>query len=187
MKKLLHILIFCSIATATLGQIGGEYTYQFLGLNPSARSSALTASGIAINDADINLISDNPALLDSNLHNNFAINYSNYIADINYGMVSYAYHHKIGTFAATINYFDYGDFTEADIAGTKLGTFTASDFAFSLSYARPIHQNWSVGTSLKFIYSDYFQYFSSGIALDAGIRYKSNDNNSGLALVIKKS
>jgi hypothetical protein len=168
-----------------MAQVGGESTFQFLTLNQSARTSALAGSSIAINDIDINLINSNPALLDSNLHQHIAINYTNYIADINYGMVNYAYHHKLGTFAASINYFNYGDFTEADETGSKLGEFSASDYAFNLSYAHPLYKNFQWGINLKFLYSDYFQYSSSGLALDGGIAYKSKDKNTGFALVFK--
>lgn len=186
MKRIHLIILFIGILFSSQAQIGGEATYQFLGLPNSARSSALANTSIGVWDNDLSLSISNPSLLDSTMSQHMALNYANYIADINYGSATYAHHFdKLGTFAFAINYFNYGDFKEADVTGAILGEFTASDYAFNLIYAKALLPNLQMGVNLKFLYSDYYQYFSSGIALDAGLTYHNDDKKRSLALVVK--
>lgn len=186
MKRIHIIILFFGIIFSSHAQIGGEATYQFLGLHNSARSSALANTSIGVWDSDLSLSISNPSLLDSSMTQHMSLNYANYIADINYGSAAYAHHFdKIGTFAFAINYFNYGDFKEADATGAILGEFTAADYAFNLIYARALLPNLQMGVNLKFLYSDYYQYFSSGIALDAGLTYHNDDKKRSLALVVK--
>ncbi len=181
------VLLICLFSAPFLwGQIGGEATYQFLSIPSTARSTSLANSGIAIWDNDLNLCQYNPSLLDSNLDQSFSLNYADYMADVNFGTVSFAKHiQNVGTFSAGIQYFNYGKFTEADVLGIKTGNFTSADYAISVSYARPIHQQIQAGASLKFLYSDYYTNTSSGVAIDGGITYRSKDNNTNVALVFQ--
>ena len=56
-------------------QIGGRYTYEFLGNPQSARLSALGGSLITIQDDDISLAASNPALLNDKSHNQITFNH----------------------------------------------------------------------------------------------------------------
>jgi len=167
-------------------QIGGESTYQFLTLPSSARVAALSNSSVGLWEQDLNLILSNPSLLDSSMHHHLSLNYADYIADINYGMFAYAYEFKnIGTFAVAINYMHYGTFKEADVVGEILGNFYASDYAFNLFYSKALFPNLQVGANLKFLYSDYYQFVSSGVALDAGITYHNDDKKQSFSMLMK--
>ena len=186
MKTKYIILIALLYSIHLHAQIGGESTYQFMSLPNSARSSSLSNSSIGLWENDLNLAIDNPSLLDSNTSNHLALNYADYILDINYGMVAYAYHiQNKGTFAMAINYMHYGDFEEADATGERIGKFTASDYAINLLYSKALYPNLQVGANLKFLYSNYYQYSSTGIAIDAGITYHNDDKKNSLAFVIK--
>ncbi len=186
MKPYLFLFVIINFISTLSAQVGGESTYQFLSLPSSARVSSLSNSSIAVWDQDINLILSNPSLLDSSMHRNLALNYADYIADINYGMVAYAHYIKdIGTFALAVNYMHYGTFQEADITGDILGNFTASDYAFNMFYSKAVFHNLQIGGNLKFLYSNYYQYYSSGLAIDAGITYHNDKKNQALSFVIK--
>jgi len=181
-------LIFTLLLTAInlQAQIGGESTYQFMSLPNSARSSSLSNSSIGLWDNDLNLSIDNPSLLDSNSHQQLALNYADYIADINYGMVAYAHHvDNVGTFAVALNYMHYGTFNEADATGKKYGTFSASDYAFNILYSKSLYPNLQIGANLKILYSNYYQYSSAGIALDAGVTYHIDKKQMAWSFVIK--
>ncbi len=185
-RKNIVLLIALLTAQFSWAQIGGESTYGFLSIPATARSTSLANSGIAIWDSDINLSQYNPSLLDSTLDGSFSLNYADYISDVNFGTVSFAKHYQgIGTFSAGIQYFNYGKFTEADISGVKTGTFTSSDYALNLSYARPLNKRIQAGVQLKILYSDYHIHSSAGIALDGGLTYRSEDGQTGLALVFQ--
>lgn len=184
MKKYVFIFFAFYYISNLSAQIGGESTYQFLTLPSSARVSSLSNSSLGLWDNDLNLTFSNPSLLDSTMQSHLALNYADYISDINYGMVAYAHHfNKIGTFAFGINYMHYGDFIESDATGEIIGDFTASDYAFNLVYAKALFPNLQMGVNLKFLYSNYYQYYSSGIALDAGLTYHNDKKRNSLALV----
>ncbi|MBS1635273.1 MAG: type IX secretion system protein PorQ [Bacteroidetes bacterium] len=174
MRKL---ALYISIFTAALGmaQIGGTKTFRFLDLPIPARANALGGNGtMAIWDDDINLSYSNPALLNHNCNNQFAFNYVNYVADLNYGNFAYAHHFKkVGTFAAGIQYFNYGKFDGRDEYDEQTGKFNAADYSLNLSLSRPISKDscFSVGITAKTIYSHYDQYYSFGSAFDFGITY----------------
>ena len=58
------------------------------------------------------------------LYDMLVVNYVNYLADINYGYVSYARSYdSIGNFAVGMHYINYGNFLEA----TKEGDLTGNE------------------------------------------------------------
>lgn len=183
-------LIFIAILLISNGlsaQIGGESTYRFLSLTHSARVGALGGNQVAINDSsDLSLPYHNPALLNRNMSNQLLFSYTNYITDINYGYVSYAFRGPAsGTAAFGVHYIDYGNFPEADEDGNLTGNFfKAGEYAFHLSWARPYKQ-WSFGATLKPVYSVFESYQSWGVAGDAGISWLSKNKLTSLGLVAR--
>lgn len=177
------ILIRCC---GSFAQVGGTNTYNFLKLPLSARVAALGGNLICVKDGDINLASDNPSLLDSSMDNKLASNYVNYFTDVNYANVLYAKHYKkTGTFSAGFNYINYGQFTQADDNGTVTGEFKAGDYAFNMGYGRALDSSFSVGGTLKTIYSAYSTYSSAGSALDLAATYYKQKKRLTVAAVIK--
>jgi hypothetical protein len=105
MKLSIIALIFSLFSLYSLAQTGGDNTYEFLNLPAGSRIAALGGNNVSHYDNDVNFVLNNPALLRGEMHNRMAINYINYLADINFGYVSYAYNLKdIGTFAGGIQY-----------------------------------------------------------------------------------
>lgn len=169
-------------------QFGGDATYDFLNLTSSARVNALGGTQVGIIDsAELSLCFFNPANLMPAAHNHLSLNYINYISDINMGYVSYARKvDRIGTFAAGIQYVNYGKFEEALENGTLTGsTFTAADYALNLVYSRNVWKNFTVGINLKPIYSAYETYNSFGIAADLGVSYIDSVGLFSAGLVFK--
>jgi len=178
---LLLMFPFLSIA-----QIGGNNTFEFLNLTTPARVIALGGSVISIKDNDLNIAIQNPSLLDTSMHNNLSISYVDYFTDVQYGYAAYSRSYKnIGSFSAGMQFVDYGKFTAAEINGVITGQFTAAEYALNLSYARPIDSLFSVGATLKTIYSTLEEYQSIGNAIDIGSVYSSKKHMLSAALVIK--
>jgi hypothetical protein len=75
------------------------------------------------------------------------------------------------TFAAGVNYFDYGNITQTDPAGNILGEFHPADYVAQVSASRQYEKKWFYGATLKFIHSGYGIYHSSGAAMDIGVNY----------------
>mgnify|MGYP003707368573 CR=1 FL=1 len=162
---LLLLILFSLSSTAQLGGNGG---FQFLNLNPSARLMGLGRHNISLYDKDVSNVIANPAFLDSTMSGDLSINYQNYVADINYGLTTYAHHFdKIGTFAASMLFANYGRIIRADEIGNQLGNVPVNDYALIVSYGRSLDSLFSFGTNAKIFYSTYDAYNASGIALDA--------------------
>ena len=76
---------------------------------------------------------------------------------------------KPNYFAVGIHYLDYGHMRYADTEGNLIGgTFTAKDILVDVMYARQLGQQFSVGVTLKPIYSIYESYHSFALGADVG-------------------
>ena len=177
--------LFIVFLSSGFAQVGGQKTYTFLNLPTSARAAALGGDFISVRDGDVNLVTDNPALLDSTLDKHGALTYINYISDVNFGYVNYVKHYSgIGTFSGGLQYINYGKFTRADAAGNKQGTFRAGEYAMDVSMSRPIDSLFTVGGTFKLIYSSLADYNSFGFAFDFGAHYISRKKLFSAGLVI---
>ncbi|MGE0076782.1 MAG: type IX secretion system protein PorQ [Bacteroidales bacterium] len=187
LKKYIPLIFTLLLSTQTLfAQVSGEGTYQFLSLPTSARATALGGKLATLDESDLSTIFQNPSLLDSSMHNNLTLSYVKYYAGIQYGTFAYARVYKnIGTFAIGGQRIGYGSFTRADETGTTLGTFTASEMAISLSYSRTIDTCFSVGISIKPVYSHLEKYTSWGIAADIAGNYRSKNGLFSAGITFK--
>ncbi|PLX09150.1 MAG: hypothetical protein C0596_04965 [Marinilabiliales bacterium] len=186
MKRLTSILIILTFGFAAFAQTGGDNTYEFLTLPNGSRIAALGGNNVSHYDNDINFVLNNPGLLRSEMDNKIAINYINYLTDINFGYVSYVRDiENVGTFVAGLQYINYGTFIQADETGQILGDFVPSEYSFNICYAKPINEKFHYGLNLKTIYSSFYSYFSSGLALDAGLSYVDTANLFSAGLVVK--
>lgn len=162
--------------TVLFGQIGGFGTYKLLYSINSARIAGLGGNFLAVKDDDITLALPNPSLISPELNNNLALTFSNF-AGMGYGYVMYSRtFNKVGSFAGTLQFINYGQFTRADEAGVTSGNFTANDFALTIGWGRQLSPHFSIGANAKVIYSAYDTYRSLGIAVDAAGTYTSRDN-----------
>ena len=79
---------------------------------------------------------------------------------------------SVGTVALGIIYLDYGqmDVTTMDYPGGTGEKFSASDYAFSLSYARRLTTWFGFGATAKYVGSNIQHMSASAIAMDMGVR-----------------
>ena len=149
---LVTVSLFCFSIFNFYGQ--NETVYKFLNLPNSAEVAALGGTNISLQNKDVNLIYQNPALLSGSVNKNIGINYTNYIGNIGYGSLVYAQDiDSVSHWAASLNYLSYGSFdgyTEYEIS---TGTFSAGDASLNLTYSRRLAKNIMAGISLKPIYS----------------------------------
>jgi len=181
-----YILLFLLVFVVSNAQIGGTYTYSFLEITNSARLAALGGKNISIRTDDLNLVYDNPAMLDTAMSKQLVLNYLNYFAGINYGYVAYAnYFEKAGMFAGGLNYINYGKFIQADETGKITGEFSAFELAMNIFWSKVlIDSTLSAGVNLKPVYSQMETYNSFGLAVDAGVNYV-NTKGLSASLVIR--
>ncbi len=172
MRIVILVLIFI-ISNASFGQVGGERIFNFLNVSTSARQAALGGEVLTLYD-DVNQPLWNPSTVNKQMDNKIAVNYVDFLADINYGSLTFAHliNRRFGTLHAGITYVNYGKFITADENGIETGTFQASNISFSVGYAYRIPKsNYYVGTNLKLITAAIENYTSHGAALDMGLTY----------------
>jgi hypothetical protein len=182
----LSFLVMMALCSSLSGQTGGEGVFNFLQLSNSAKSAALGGIQIALPDPDPELLLQNPALLSPEMNNTLSVNYARYLAGIGFGYGTFARNlGKYGTAAIGIQFVDYGQFVAADETGLITGSFSASDYALILTYAKSFGNLFTVGASLKPIYSHLENYQSLGVAADIGIARHFADQRTSIALCVK--
>ncbi|MCC6370143.1 MAG: type IX secretion system protein PorQ [Bacteroidia bacterium] len=177
MKRIaIFLLLFAGLKSEA--QIGGTKTYRFLDLPMTARSAALGGNNMSIWGNDINLLYNNPGLLNSGMVKQAGINYCFFVGDMRFFSAAYAHSLKDkGMVAGSINTFNYGNFNGYDEMGNATNKFNASDYSINLNYAKSLaDSSFNVGLCLKTIVSQYDVYKSFGNALDFGIVYHPKKN-----------
>ena len=190
MHKRLSSLLFTLILIGTSNlsaQIGGRYTYEFLGNPQSARLTALGGSLITIADQDITLASANPALLSDTSHNQITFNHNFAFADGSNGYLGYARNlEKLDINAHVgISYTSFGEFTAADELGNDQGTFTGGETAITLGASKKLNERITVGANIKGVFGSLETYSSFGIGADLGLLYQKPGSNHSIAFVAK--
>lgn len=168
-------------------QLGGQTTFAFLNLSPSARVSGLGGNLITVVDDDVNLAYANPALLNPLMHQQISFQHNFHLGKIQNGYAAYAqYFDKIKTtFHAGIQYVDYGDLQLTNEFGDVEGTFQANENAFVLGAARPIDERLTIGANVKFITSSLETYNSIGFSSDVAAVYSDTASRFVATIVFK--
>lgn len=171
---------------SSFSQPGGNGTYQFLNLATSPRSAAMGGSILAIKDNDVSLALMNPSLITKEMDKALAFNYVDYYSDINYGSITGSKtFNKLGSFAASMQFVNYGKFTQADASGNVMGEFLAAEYAFALGWGRQLDSNFSIGANVKGMYSHMFSDITDGIAADVAASYNVPARNFTISLVAR--
>ena len=185
-KRIIAFILPLISVMVLKGQTGGDNVYEFLNLTHSGLVSSLGGSNVSLNTENLNLAYHNPALLDSVMNKNAALNYVNYFAGVNYGLALYSQSFAgAGNFAAGMTYLNYGSFTGADASGVITGSFTASEYALSLIWSREIDTLFSAGINFKPVLSHLEKYTSFGFAVDLGAAYHSRSGLFSAGLVFR--
>ena len=187
MKRTLIVLIFF-IVNNIFSQLAGESTYQFLNISTSPRQLALGGKTITNYDYDVSQAIYNPSVINSEMDNNFSLNFFNYFADITYGSAAYAYtlDNRGNTLHFGLSYINYGNFEGYNEIGDPTNDFTGNEAALSVGYANkfkdiPIYY----GVNVKIITSKFEQYNSLGLASDIGFYYKNDKLLLDIGLVFR--
>ncbi len=183
-KRLVCFLgIYCLFCTMLRAQEVGNYG--FLELPVSARTGALGGINISVVEPDLALADQNPALLCPEMRGQLSVSYTNYVADINLGHISYAGAlSEAGTWSAGVRYVDYGTFDRYDESGMAMGTFSAKDMAFCGSVAFPINDRWRCGATARLLYSAYDSYSAFAVGVDLGLNYYNEASGRSVSMTL---
>lgn len=186
-NRLAQLFALVLIAGSLHAQIGGNNTYEFLNLPPSARVAALGGNLITVVDDDEALAVQNPAALNPAMHGHITFQDAIWFARTNHMYAGYAHHVDKWktTMHGGVQFINYGKFIRADESGEQLGDFKANDFAVYVGAGRMLSDRTSVGANLKFIGSRLDSYHSYGAALDLAGTYNDTAKDVTFTLAIR--
>ncbi len=190
-QKLGFFLTFFSLLAILNSSIAqttaGNAVYNFLELPNSAKITALGGLNISSIGNDLGLATYNPSLLNEEMDHQLYIGIKPFFAGIQqYDVMSAQYWaQKKISWGLDVHYLDYGNINMTDIVGNDIGQMHPSDYAVQLSAACDYIPNIRIGSSLKYIHSNYGLYKSSAVAMDIGLKYLSSNNLSQVSLLVK--
>ena len=160
---------------SSTSQTNGVYPdVPFLLITPDARAGAMGEAGVAVMP-DGNAMSINPAKL-AFLERPYGVSLSyspwlkNLVPDINLAYLSGFYQLDERTvIGASLRYFSLGDISLTDDSGGALGTYNPNELAFDATYSRKFGENFSLGTSARFIRSNLTSAQIGGSQQKAGV------------------
>ncbi len=169
------ITILVLLMTVRVSAQENNGTYAFLKATNSARVAALGGLPLPMYDNDIQLSTFNPAAIGEGMHNKLGLSYVDYYTDINFATLQYARtFSKIGNFAATVQYHNYGHFDETSEGGMIVSDFSCSDFSVNLGWGRKLTPHWHIGAALKYAGIQYESYSAGAIAVDVAGMYRTD-------------
>ena len=203
MLRIALCLLLPTFGTMAYAQVrgAGSSVYQFMNLPVSSRLNALGGENVAIQDGDISMAFMNPALLCAQTDKVLQLNYAYYFEGTMFGSALYGHNFgrskienpsatgepdKPNYFAAGIHYLNYGSMPYADEMGNLTGgTFMAHDILIDLMYARQLGPLFTVGVSLKPIYSVYESYTAFALGADVGGHFQTKDSTFQMGLTLR--
>ncbi|MCD6132662.1 MAG: PorV/PorQ family protein [Candidatus Hydrothermae bacterium] len=189
-RKILATLLLIGIASAGLlekpdfSKVGTSGA-AFLKINTSARIQGLAGAFSAIAN-DVTGMTMNPAGLGNLTRPQVSINYTKWIADINYGYIAVGFPVKFGAFGIQAGMLSIGDMEETTLEepeGTGF-TFSASSMVFGMTYARAMTDKLTFGITGKFIRESIKRESATGLAVDLGSYYRTGFKSLRIAMAI---
>jgi hypothetical protein len=167
---------------------GGQRVFPFLSLPTHARVAALGGQVASATRPDGVYFQNNPALADSLPGNQLSLSFMPYLAAAKYYTIQYGLpiKSKNSQWAAGLQYLSYGQFDLTDPQGNSLGTFTANDYALSLTHART-EGNFSIGATVKAVGSSIETYSAFGLMADLGSVWRHPKRELTVGLVAKNA
>lgn len=174
-KLLFSIIFVISILNLTFGaevKKTGTTAAKFLSIGIGPRANAMGGAFTSIAN-DASALYWNPAGISKMNKYEAMFTYTSLFEDLNINLNYIALvipAGNIGNFGLSVTVLDYGDMdltSEYYPEGTG-EKFSAGSYAFALSYARDITENFAAGITVKYIREDIFNSSASGIGFDVG-------------------
>ncbi|HOL62191.1 MAG TPA: PorV/PorQ family protein [Elusimicrobiales bacterium] len=157
MKKLSLVLSLLMAASYSYAGTDGGSAASFLRLGSGAKASGMGEAYSTITEGPDSLYY-NPGGVVFAEGKKISFNHMSYIESTSYDTLYYSQKIKEGkAFGMGLQYFSYGSINETDLSGTKIGSYSPKDLAFSLGYSLKIKSKYSllngggVGVSVKYV------------------------------------
>lgn len=178
-------LTYLLLPVSVSGQQSGR-VYEFLTLPATARTTALGGYAIPDLDSDLGMALFYPALLNSEMNHHLSLNFADYFDDIHYGTVAFSGNSaRYGQFSYSMQYINYGRFTEADAFGQVYGSFSAGEYNLMLGWGKQLWEHWFIGSNFKNIVSFLYDEQSWGMAFDVSMAYLNPEHLLSGSLLLR--
>ena len=187
-SKIVGVLVGClflSCSWAVAQNLGGRSSFNFVKLPQNPRIAALGGMNVSATTQDVNMFWQNPALAHADNHRQLSLNYTSYYAGISQLCTTFGWHHaRTGNWSAGIQYLNYGTIQGYDALGNPTNSFSATDYALALGYAKQVGV-FSLGGSIKFVNSQIAGYGSSALLVDMGGAFIHPKHDFRVGMVVK--
>ena len=176
--SLLFVFLWLGVLHGFAQTQGGNPVFSFIKNPATAEVAALGGTNVSHIGNNVAAGFSNPSLLRPVHHGQVATSFSSLLAGINQYTTMAGY--KVGgqTLGLGVQYLNYGSIDQTDAAGNLLGMYRPSDFAVQIGTSKQYKEKWWLGAAAKFIHSNYGQFRSFALAVDASLTYF--DEASGL-------
>ena len=176
--SLLFVFLWLGVLHGFAQTQGGNPVFSFIKNPATADIAALGGTNVSLIGNNVAAGFSNPSLLRPVHHGQVATSFSSLLAGINQYTTMAGYQLGGQTLGLGFQYINYGSIDQTDAAGNLLGMYRPSDFAVQIGTSKQYKEKWWLGAAAKFIHSNYGQYRSSALAVDASLTYF--DESSGL-------
>jgi hypothetical protein len=128
----------------------------------------------------------NPAGLAEMQNGSLAVEYAEWLADIDFAFVGLVYPTGFGTIGLGVTTFRTPDMevTTVEQQNGTGETFTAASYAVALSYGRALTDRFAIGGSVKLVNERIWNSTASGVAFDVGTTFTTPFNGIRLGASI---
>lgn len=181
MKRIIYAIwaLMLSLITLHVNAQVSNGLYRALTDANSARVVALGGLPLPMHDGDLQTVVFNPSAISPEMNNQMVLSY---VGDFNIGtnFATAQYSHtfeKLGSFAASVQYYNYGSMQYVSESGNVDGsTFNVSDYAVTLGWGRELTDKWSIGANLKYAGVQYESGQAGALGVDVAATYWSYSN-----------
>ncbi len=179
MKKFLTLILMLIIALPVLPQTKvGTSAAPFLGIAVGPRGIGFGGAYVAVAN-DASSLYYNPGAISQLGYSQVLVSHTAWLVDTKFDWVGVSLDlGDVGSIGISVTQLNYGEemlTTEFNQNGGE-ETWTATDMAVGLSYARNLTDRFSIGATAKYIQMKIWNESASSMALDVGLKYKTDFN-----------
>lgn len=168
------------------GQRAGISAFQFLKLGIGSRGVAMGESFVAVAN-DVSALYWNPAGLVQFVENQAIASHTEYVVDIKHDFFGFVYHFSdqdaVGASFSSLHMKDMEVTTEAQPLGTGR-FFSFGDIAAALSYSKKMTDQFSFGTTIRYVHETLDVLKMNSFMIDLGTYYWTGIGSTRFAVVI---
>jgi hypothetical protein len=164
LMKFFGLLFFGFVYSAQAQYSWGTHAFTYLNQLNNAQNAGVGGRLYAINDKEVGLSLDQPALLDASLAHQYHTSVGILPSGVHYGTLVSAFKTKWGVFAPYLRYMNYGSFNQTNPEGQVTGTFNAFDYNIGTSYAYTPNPYFRIGAQINLLGSNLERFSAYGFS-----------------------